>query len=678
MEDQLEFGVLGPLRVTLGGREVAIAGPRQRTVLAMLLLAPGQVVSVDRLVDVVWDGCPPATARTQIAISVARLRKAFKAMGYDNDVIVTAHPGYLLRTACCRIDSVDFAAAVGQAQVAARDGRANDAEVGYRRALGLWRGPALEGVAGQLVEDEAARLEERRYAAQDEWTALRLELGHHQELIPELHETVLAHPLRERPRGQLMLAQYRAGRRAEALKVFQDGRRQFTEALGIEPGSELRRLQSAILRDDPDLLPRDGVGQADDEHVVPAQLPFPPRIFVGRQEELAALDALLHNGGLHPAGAPVVGWITGAAGSGKTAVAVHWAHHHAVAFPDGQLYADLGGNGGEGEPAHPGDILKGFLSALGVPGDRIPADAGERGALYRSVLSDRRVLLVLDDVRSFRQVRPLLPGGGHCRVLVTGRGRGDDPAAECSAVRVRLGALAEPDAVRLLGELVGEGRIAAEAGQAERLARLCERLPLALRIAAGRLAGKPHWTVAQLAARLFDERSRLDELSQGEVDLRAVLTAGYHRLSQPARVLYRRLGLLATADFAAWAGAALVGTSAGEAERLLEQLVDLQLLTVAGVDADGRTRYTFPFAGLLHPHARECAEAEDGAQERWRALEQVRTAWASHPGEPDPAGRSPHGHGIDRPVCAGGQREPGAIYRPRPPAWRRGAVLRGR
>ncbi|MFJ5680522.1 BTAD domain-containing putative transcriptional regulator [Streptomyces sp. NPDC093097] len=672
----MEFGVLGPLRATFDGREVPIGGPRQRTVLAMLLLAHSQVVSVDRLMDVVWDGCPPATARTQVAICVAGLRKAFKAMGYPHDVIVTTHPGYLLRTEDCQLDVTDFTATISRAQGVAREGRVRDAEALYLRALGLWRGPALEGVTGRPLEDEAARLEERRFAARDEWTALRLELGHDQELIPELYDTVRDHPLRERPRLHLMLAQYRAGRRVEALEVFDDGRRRFTDVLGIEPGPGLRRLQTAILRDDPDLLPFADAGEADEANVVPAQLPSPPRVFIGRQEELTALDALLHDGAeQRGTRSAMVGWITGATGSGKTAFAVHWAHRHAAAFPDGQLYAHLGGSE-EGEPARSADVLEGFLRALGVPNEQIPADPSERGALYRSVLASRRMLLVLDDAWSFRQIRPLLPGGGRCRVLVTGRGRGEGLAMVCDAVALSLGPLGQGEAVRLLGELAGPQRVAAEAAHAERLARLCDRLPLVLSIAAGRLVCRPHWTLAQLTSRLLDERRRLDELSQGDVDLRAVLTADYCRLPESARALYRRLGLLGTEDFTARTGAALADTSEDEAECEMEHLVDLQFLTVAGIGADGRPRYAFPFSRLMRPHARERAEAEDDAEERRRALGRGRAARAES-AEADPLGG---GQGDAEPARADGRRRGSAscLPSPRSTAWRRGTALRGR
>ncbi|MGK5632711.1 BTAD domain-containing putative transcriptional regulator, partial [Streptomyces sp. URMC 123] len=648
----LEFGILGPLRVVAGGRPLPVGGPRQRTILAMMLLAQGRVVSVDRLVDVVWDGRPPATARTQVAICIAGLRKTFKAVGCEDEVIVTAHPGYLLRVDDHRIDAVEFGRLVAEAREGARAGRAESAEALLRQALGLWRGPALAGVAGRPVEGEAAQLEEHRLAAHEEWTELRLELGHHQALIPELADLVREHPLRERPRAQLMLAQYRAGRRAEALEAFREARGRFIEELGLEPGPALLELHDAILRDDPALTPaarpRPYEGRITEPEVIPAHLPAPPPLFVGRAADLAALDALVRGdagggaagdvaGGLAGGAAggaafrarvaelpPVAGLITGAAGTGKTALAVRWAHHHAEHFPDGQLFADLGGRDGQPEAA-PGDVLGRFLRALGVPEERIPAHLAERGALYRSVLATRRVLLVLDDARSLAQVLPLLPGAGPCRVLVTSRTHMSDVAAECRAVRVGLDTLGESEALDLLRGVAGADRIDAEPGEAARLAALCDRLPLALRTAGARLAAKPHWTVRLLTSRLADERHRLTELSQGRADLRAALDLGYRRLPADAAVLYRRLGLLDAPDFTAWVGAAVLDTDVVVAERLMEHLVDVRLVDTVGIDATGSLRYRF--RDLLRLHARECAEADEPADERGRALDRAFRSW---------------------------------------------------
>ncbi|NXY93125.1 AfsR/SARP family transcriptional regulator, partial [Streptomyces sp. BR123] len=240
---------------TVGERTVPVGGARQRTILALLLLSPGRIVPVDTLVDVVWNGRPPATARTQVAIVIAALRKALKAEGVADETIVTSHPGYLLRTDGHELDAVTFTDLVSAAETAVREQRLHEAARAYADALGLWRGPALAGVSGQLVEDEAARWEEIRLNTYEAQTDVRLGLGEHRLLLPELAATVREHPLRERARRHLMLAQYRSGRRAEAMEAFRETRRLFIDELGMEPGPELQELHDAILRDDPALTP---------------------------------------------------------------------------------------------------------------------------------------------------------------------------------------------------------------------------------------------------------------------------------------------------------------------------------------------------------------------------------------------------------------------------------------
>ncbi|MEV7547581.1 AfsR/SARP family transcriptional regulator, partial [Streptomyces sp. NPDC089915] len=255
MGEQLDFRMLGPLTVTVGGRVVALGGARQRTVLGLLLLNAGRIVPVDTLVDVVWHDGPPATARTQIAIVIAALRKALKAEGVDEEVIATAHPGYVLRVDGHALDGLTFTGLVAEAETATREHRPADAARAYGEALGLWRGPALAGVTGQAVEAEAARWDEVRVNVHEALTDVRLELGQHQLLLPQLAAAVREHPLRERARHQLILAQYRSGRRAEAMESFREARRRFIDELGMAPGPELVELHEAILRDDPALLP---------------------------------------------------------------------------------------------------------------------------------------------------------------------------------------------------------------------------------------------------------------------------------------------------------------------------------------------------------------------------------------------------------------------------------------
>ncbi|MFI9582703.1 BTAD domain-containing putative transcriptional regulator [Streptomyces sp. NPDC052236] len=627
MGERLCFRILGPLTVTSGDRKVAVGGARQRTTLSLLLLNPGRIVSVDTLVHEVWNGKPPATARTQIAIVIAALRKAFKAQGATEDTIVTAHPGYLLNTEGHYVDSVDFTELITQAELATREQRLEDADRHYTRALALWRGPALTGVSGRVVEEEANRLREHRLNAYDDSTAVQLALGRHYELVPELSSVVREHPLRECTRHHLMLAQYRSGRRAEAMECYRDAREQFIEELGLEPGPDLQELHDLILRDDPSLIPAAAplpaavAAPLPDVVVVPSELPPDVPGFTGRERELAVLDGLVVTGAKGGRQTPTVGLITGVAGVGKSGLSVHWAHRAADDFPDGRLFADLRGYDGQHAPVSVSDVLSRFLRSLGVPGTQIPDVLEERIAMYRSLLADRRVLMVLDNVRTFAQLRPLLPGSGRSCVLITSRDQLEQLVTWPQEARIHLGVLPPDEAIELVGKIAGRKRIVAARADAARLVELCDRLPLALRIAAARLASKPHWSLRHLVVRLSDERRRLDELSQGDSQVRAGFELSYRYLSRDVARLYRRLGLLDVPDFTSWVGAALLDMDVLDAELLVEDLVDAQFLEVVGTDTTGRLRYRFQ--NLLRLYAAERARDEDSAEERRAACERV-------------------------------------------------------
>ncbi|MFF8425176.1 BTAD domain-containing putative transcriptional regulator [Streptomyces sp. NPDC016566] len=627
MGERLRFEVLGPVTVTSQGRSLPIGGARQRTVLALLLLNSGRIVPVDTLVDAVWNDHPPATARTQIAIVIAALRKTFKSQGAAEDTIVTAHPGYVLRPDGHSVDMLEFTRLVKTAETAVQQGRLPEAAGSYAQALALWRGPAFAGISSSLVEDEAARLEGHRLNAYDDATAVQLELGNHHDLVPELTSVVREQPLRERTRHHLMLAQYRSGRRAEAMATFREARTQFIEELGMEPGPDLQGLHDAILRDDPSLAPAPAVPASDalraDTLVVPSELPPDVPGFTGREVELALLDTLVVSRDRQHG--PAIGLITGIAGVGKTGLAVRWSHRAAQHFPDGRLFADLRGYDEHHEPTPARDAMSRFLRSLGVPSDQIPTETEDLVALYRSVLAERQVLLVLDNVRSFAQIQPLLPGSGGCAVLVTSREQLEELVTWPQDARVHLGVLPGDDAVELLGRIVGEERIDSARADTRRLADLCDRLPLALRIAAARLASKPHWTVRHLVTRLGDERRRLDELSQGAAQVRASFELSYRYLPDDTARLYRRLGLLDVPDFAAWVGGALLDVDVLDAERLMEDLVDAQFLEVVGVDATGRLRYRLQ--NLMRLYARERAQAEEPEPEQRIARERVFRTW---------------------------------------------------
>ncbi|MEX0169281.1 tetratricopeptide repeat protein [Streptomyces sp. LMG1-1-1.1] len=657
--------------------------------LALLLLRRGRTVSVDELAETVWDGSPPPTARTQISICVAQLRKLFREAGVDDEVIVTSHPGYRLDTDGHGFDLVDFLSLVGQASALAGSGRSAEAADAYRRAFALWRGPALDGLTGYALEQEACWLEEQRLTALDDHAELRLALGRHQELTAELAALVREHPLRERTRHSLMLAQYRSGRRADALETFRTGHQLSVDELGLEPGTALRELHNAVLCEDPaiaapptvpepvatvapavavapggtvvpagtvapavtaatgapavTLVPVTAEEPADRPESSPADSPgeapapadrrpappvtaslapsdLPPNIpsFTGRAAETEILDALLDG---RPDGEPPrVALVTGVAGIGKTALAVHWSHRAAASFPDGCLHVDLGS-----APAAPGEVLGRLLRSLGAPGDRLPDDEASRISLYRRLLRGRRVLVVLDDASSFSQVAPLLPANGGCCVVVTSRESMEELVLRHGAVRVPLGVLDRADSTALLDRIVTGGRTAAAPAQTARLAELCDGLPLALCIAAARLATRPHWTVRRLADRLADEHRRLDELSLGGSRVRASFELSHGCLSPSLASVYRRLSLLDVPDVPAWAVAALLDCPVETAEQYLDELTDAHLLEVSGPDATGQYRYRFQ--SLLRLYARERAQEDPDRPAAEAARDRALHSW---------------------------------------------------
>lgn len=620
--NQAVFRILGALELYVDGRPVALGGPRQRIVLATLLTSAGEVVPVDTLVDAVWNGDPPVTGRTQVAICVAGLRKTFRAYACPDDLLVTVAPGYRIDPAHCQIDALEFVTRVERARQAARQRRPERAVAEFREALALWRGPALAGIGSDLVAAAADRLAEERLSAYEQYTALRLELGQHRALIGELTDLVRQRPGWEQARAHLMLAHYRCGRRAEALEVFRQGRQYSITELGLEPGPVLTAMHTAVLRDDPAVLPP--VHQTEVVEVVPAQLPPADPAFTGREPELAALDeALLGDQDRYR---PLRwGQVFGPPGIGKTALAVRWAHRVAPEFPDGQLFVDLRGFDADREPVSPAVVLDDFIRALGRPLSQVPSGVDARAAFYHSLLAERRMLIVLDNVRSFAQIRPLLPGTGNCRVIVTGREPVDGPAA----LRIRLDHLDPDTGLTVLRRAVGQ-RVDAEPAAAAALVRLCEGLPLALRAAAARLAAKPHWTVTDLVRRLDDPARRLAELDHRSVGLRDGLDASYRSLPADAAAMFRRLSLVDAERTGAGRAARLLAIGPDEAEDLLERLVDAQLLDVAGRDAEGRQRYRL--SGLRRLYAYERVRRDDPAADRQVVRERLgeegeRTWW---------------------------------------------------
>lgn len=609
------FAILGPLEVTVAGRPVTIRSRQQRALLAVLLVNANRVTSLDQLLGALWGDRPPDSAVGQVQTLIWRLR------GVLGDAIATRPGGYQLAVAPDDLDAQRFAALAADAAELARTGRPEEAARRYGQALALWRGPVLADV--RLPGDPhaagyhaaVAELTEQRLTVERDRVDVELALGRHAELIPALHRMVEDEPLREELRERLMLALHRAGRRAEALEVYRQGRQASVAELGLEPGPALRRLHARILAGDPLL---DAAAPPAPPTPPAAQLPMDAADFVGREHLAAQLTALLAPhppttaGGATPA-APRIVAISGVAGSGKTTLAVRVAHLVRNRFPDGQLFADLRGGG---EPPDPAAVLGRFLHALGEDPRAVPADTDERAALFRARTAGRRILVVLDNAAGENQLRPLLPAEPGCAVLITARRR---LTTLPGVHHVDLGVFDVDEALALLRHAIGPDRVAAEHDDCRQVAERCGYLPLAIRIAGARLAARPHWPVARLAGQLADERARLDVLRTGDLAVRSSLATSYQELDPTERRLLRLLGGVDLPRLPGWAAAALLDRPPAEGEELTERLVEARL-----VDVDG-TGYRLH--DLVRAYARELQEQDGTPAERAAALGRLVGGW---------------------------------------------------
>lgn len=618
----MQLRILGPLELVAGRRSFKIGGPREHIVLATLALRADRVVSVDQLVDAVWDGAPPSTARGQIQGCISGLRKLLGDAGQP-DAIATRPTGYLLALAEDALDSARFTRLATAARGLAAEGETAPAAGTLREALDLWRGPALDGIASDVVQVGAAALEEARLAAIEERTRLDLELGRHADVTAELRALIGEAPLRERLYGFLMLALYRSGRQVDALDVFRRARDTLVAELGIEPCQELRDLQVAVLSNDPalNLVVGDAGTPTREESrpASPSQLPSSIADFTGRAGQLARIrDILTSEQSAAPRYAVPIIAIAGPGGVGKSTLAVRAAHELREQFPDGHLYVDHQGPGGENRT---GTLLARFLRALGVSESAVPDDPAERAQMYRSRLAGKRVLLVLDDVADEHEVLPLLPGSPSCAVIVTSR----TPLAGIPGAHwIDLDAFDCETSLALLTKLVGAQRVVAEPDAAAEVISYCGGLPLALRIAGARLAARPQWRIADLARRLKDEVGRLDELSYRGLELRSSMNLSFRALPEQAQRLFCLLSLPEAPTLPGWVAAVLLDTGLGQAERLAEHLVDAQLLESVQ-DPDGMAGYRFH--DLVRVYARERLAESTTAAERHDAMSRVLGGW---------------------------------------------------
>jgi DNA-binding SARP family transcriptional activator/Tfp pilus assembly protein PilF len=708
----MRFRVLGPLEVLSPEGWTAISAAKWRSLLACLLVRPGQLLPTESLIDELWGDNPPPTANNLVSIYIHRLKKVIGDA--EGRMLVYRAPGYLLRVAPGDLDIQEFESlmAAGRTALAAAD--PERASVLLGEALGLWRGPLFADVPpSPLLTTQAGRAAELRLDATELRVEADLLCGRAAQVVAELRGLVVEHPLRERLWLLLMRALEDAGRRAEALEAFAQAHDVIAAELGVDPGVELRRLHSELLAADAAAAPvapprqpprrppragkratgdRDGgragaraagpplatagaagsgarapgvsaaaaTAAASEQAAVaeeassgevpgviaigtfaeatraldgqqpgaavpalpplkarPAQLPADIGDFTGRESHVGHLCALLLAGPVVGSpGAVRIAVVNGAAGLGKTTLAVHAAHQVSAEFSDGQLYADL--LGASAETASPGEVLARFLRDLGIDGDKVPARDDERAALYRTTLTGRRVLVLLDNAKDAAQVRPLLPGSSSCAVLVTTRNRTSDLA---SMRYLDLNVLEDTEALALFSRIVGEERAAAEPDATAEILVACAGLPLAIRICAARLAARRQWRISALANRLRDQHRRLDELKTGDLAVRASFQVSYDSLRKtgrgidPARV-FRLLGLWPGTSISLPAAAALLGEPEDGVAEALEMLVDISLLESPAPD-------WYRFHDLLRAYAIERAEAEDPDTARDEAVRRL-------------------------------------------------------
>jgi DNA-binding SARP family transcriptional activator/tetratricopeptide (TPR) repeat protein/DNA-binding XRE family transcriptional regulator len=612
--------VLGPLRVRRGEAAVAVTSPALRTLLGLLAIQPGQPVVREQIVDVLWGQRPPRTCLTMLHGYVARLRGLLepeRSRREEASVVMLAGTGYRLNPDRVRVDVTRFDAAMDRVARARCAGEPDAAMRWLDRALACWRGSVLSGAAHALRQHPAVvATARRRVNAVLAYADVAIDLRRYEPAVCRLQLLLPDEPLHEALVARLMLALAGCGQQAAALDLYTTSRTRLAEELGIEPGPALRDAHLTVLRGQ---LPVAALtGGRPVPPAPPAQLPPDVPGFAGRAEPLARLDRLLAG-----AGRPdtvVISAVSGTAGVGKTALAVHWAYRAAARFPDGQLYVNLRGFDPGGRAVTQEEALRGFLDSLGIPAQRVPRDFSAQVGLYRSLLAQRRVLVVLDNARDAEHARPLLPGAPGCLAVVTSRDRLDGLVVAEGAYALRLDLLMAEESRQLLAGRVGTDRIAADPAATAQIIERCAGLPLALAVVAAHAAAQPGHALTELASQLHDARAALDALASGDAatDVRAVLSWSYRALSPHAARLFRLLGVHPGADIGALAVASLAGVPVAEARALLAELTRAHLLHEP---AAGR----YAFHDLLRAYAAEQVDRQDtGADRRaaaYRALD---------------------------------------------------------
>ncbi|MEV4756895.1 BTAD domain-containing putative transcriptional regulator [Micromonospora sp. NPDC049559] len=601
----VEFRLLGPVEVWADGRVLDAGPPQQRHVVAALAIDAGQPVPLQTLLDRVWDTAPDG-ARRALYAHIARIRRMLAEAGGTEPVRLTRRSGgYVLEAPAEWVDVRRFRGLLDAARAPRRDAAGRIAVL--REALALWRGEPLAGLGGQWAARSREGLRQQRLDAVVAWAGAEVRAGDPAVVLGPLTDLAGEYPLVEPVAAALIRVLHAAGRTGEAVERYAAVRARLVEELGTDPGPELRAAHREIL----------GGPDPAQRREVPAQLPAGVATFTGRADQLARLDALL-GPPTERSGSVVIATVSGTAGVGKTALALHWAHRVRDRFPDGHLYLNLRGFDPTGPVLTPAQAVRSLLDALGVPPQRVPSSPDAQTALYRSLLAGRRVLVVLDNARDADQVRPLLPGAPGCLVLVTSRHQLPGLVATEGAQPLTLDLLTADEARQMLTRRLGTARVAAEPRAVDEIITACARLPLALAIVASRAALHPGFPLAALADELRVAHHDLDALYAGDrtSDVRTAFAASYRTLDAATARLFRLTGLHPGPDLAVPAAASLAGEPVRLVRAQLAELARAQLVTehVAG-------RYVTH--DLLRAYARELVHSMESTAERTEALHRL-------------------------------------------------------
>jgi DNA-binding SARP family transcriptional activator/tetratricopeptide (TPR) repeat protein len=614
-----EVRLLGSVELWSNGRLVDLGPPKQRAVFVALLLDAGRPVTVDSLVYRVWDETPPIEARNALYAHVMRIRRALASArpGHPGPLgLERAAGGYVLQIDPDQVDALRFRRLISKAY--STDRTDSEQAATLDEALGLWQGVPFAGLSGSWIDRQRDSYDQQYLDAVTAWGRSHLRLGNHGPVIQRMRDETAAHPLAESLTAILMRALYAAGRGQEALDCYAGLRRRLVEELGIDPGDELKLLYQAILRGDAGGVAGTSVSLATPRPAgpPPAQLPLAVPAFAGRRRELAQLDELVALSNQQSA-TVVISALSGAPGVGKTALAVHWAHQVRSSFPDGQLYVNLHGFDPDESVTDPADAVREFLYALDVPAPRIPTGLPAQSALYRSIMANRRMLIVLDNARDSEQVRPLLPAAKGCLVVVTSRNPLSGLVAAEGAHPLVLDVPPHDEAREMLMCRLGSGRAAPDRAALDAIIASCARLPLALAIVAARAATQPGLDLARIATDL-DTGRRLDALAAEEMgtDIRAVFSWSYDTLSSPAARLFRLLGLHCGPDVTMPAAASLASQPVAEIRPLFAELTGAHLLTEY---MPGR----YSSHDLVRAYAAELAQAHHSEPERRQVIRRI-------------------------------------------------------